>query len=116
MGNFRSEEYLDFIRQQSCLICSRHQADPHHWRKGTDGGTGLKPSDFFCIPLCREHHAEAHNLSDKRFAEKYDINISDELSWLISKFIRMRIATYDLNTIKQVGGDILDACRSGKDS
>lgn len=30
-------------------------------RLGTDGGTGLKPSDSWAVPLCFTHHAEIND-------------------------------------------------------
>ena len=68
----RSREYLDYVRGLPCAVCGG-QAEPHHWRKDSDGGTGLKPSDCFCVPLCREHHREAHQHGDEWFAEEYNL-------------------------------------------
>ena len=34
---------------------------PHHHRKGTDGGTGIKPSDLYCVPLTYNEHILVHS-------------------------------------------------------
>ena len=56
--NLRSKKYLDFIRSKTCFHCGR-PAEPHHVRKYADGGTSLKPSDTYAVPVCRECHGEA---------------------------------------------------------
>lgn len=33
----------------------------------------MKPSDRWCISLCRDHHAEQHNIGEISFAAKYGI-------------------------------------------
>ena len=46
-----------------------------HVRSGTDGGTGLKPSDRFCLSLCRVHHAEQHQIGEAAFERKYKLDL-----------------------------------------
>ena len=59
---WRSEDYKAFVRGQPCLYKNWLGRDcdgpveAHHVRKGTDGGTALKPSDGFSVPLCNRHH------------------------------------------------------------
>ena len=57
---YRSKKYLDFIRQKSCLFCGK-KSEPHHVSFGGDRGTGIKPPDTQCVPLCRECHQRTHN-------------------------------------------------------
>lgn len=63
----RSEAYLEYVRNQPCYIC-RSAAEPHHV---LPGGTGVKGSDFGCIPLCRRHHQEIHTAGRDTFSKKY---------------------------------------------
>jgi len=42
---------------------------------GTDGGTGIKPSDRWCISLCRECHAEQHRIGEAVFEIKHGIDM-----------------------------------------
>ncbi len=69
----RSREYLEYVRSLGCVICGA-PSEPHHWRKGADGGVALKPSDCFAIPLCHEHHMEAHDHGERTFAEKFNFD------------------------------------------
>lgn len=65
-------------------------AEPHHVRdksitpKRLRGGTGLKPSDYMSIPLCRECHSKLHNGNIK--LEKY-VNLSSDIIDLLVNYI-----------------------------
>ena len=57
MKIYRSEKYKKFIRSKPCIICGK-TSQAHHVRRSYFGaGMGIKPSDFVCIPLCRECHS-----------------------------------------------------------
>ena len=54
----RDPDYLAFIRTLPCCVCGRPgPSDPHHLGSGA---VGAKASDYRTIPLCREHHNDAH--------------------------------------------------------
>jgi hypothetical protein len=57
----RDKQHLRFVALQPCLACGRRPADPHHLRFAQPRALGLKPSDEFTVPLCREHHRELHH-------------------------------------------------------
>jgi hypothetical protein len=44
-------------------------------RLGTDGGTGLKPSDRWAISLCAHHHLEQHSIGEAAFEAKYELHL-----------------------------------------
>jgi hypothetical protein len=44
-------------------------------RDGTGGGMGLKPSDRWCISLCRDCHARQHRLGEAPFSRHYGIDM-----------------------------------------
>jgi len=53
---YQNEAYLNFIRSKGCLVCGQ-KAEAHHVRRQYWGaGTGQKPHDYVCLPLCPEHH------------------------------------------------------------
>ena len=68
---FRSEEYLAFIREQPCAVSGKRPADPHHTGRG---GVALKCSDHLTVPLCRELHGECHQIGQKTFQKKYNVD------------------------------------------
>ena len=76
----RCEPYLDFVRSKGCCICG-HPAEAHHavGRRGT----GVKPSDYGTIPLCRRHHQEVHALGVDSFQKKHDVSFIEVVANLM---------------------------------
>jgi hypothetical protein len=83
----RRVQHLAFIRQLTCVACGK--AGPSvaaHVRTGTDGGTGMKPSDRYAVPLCAECHAKQHRIGELTFwsALRIDpLNVASRL-WVVS--------------------------------
>jgi hypothetical protein len=46
-----------------------------HVRTGTDGGTGIKPSDRWTVPLCKECHARQHQIGEAEFERQWGVNL-----------------------------------------
>jgi len=59
--NHRNLKYLNWLRKQSCVVSGAKAQCAHHIRLGTNGGSSLKPSDYFCIPLLNEYHTTGPN-------------------------------------------------------
>ena len=78
----RYRSHLQWIRGCLCLVanhdCGASRMEAAHVRKGTDGGTGEKPSDWFVVPLCRRHHSEQHALGEPAFERKHGIDMKAE--------------------------------------
>jgi len=53
-----------------------------HVRRGTDGGTSMKPSDIWVIPLCSFHHSEQHTLGEISFEKKYKFSMKETAEYL----------------------------------
>lgn len=81
----RSEAYLDYIRSLPCIVC-RNPAEPHHTESG---GVGLKGSDFSCVPLCRKHHRELHDMTVSEFESKYYIELKTYISDYLLRYADM---------------------------
>ena len=60
-NNLRSEKYLEWIRTHTCANCEHPETIAHHVLKYTDGGKGLKPSDYYTVPLCHHCHMAIHD-------------------------------------------------------
>lgn len=43
-----------------CVCGGMGKIEAAHIRKFTDGGTGIKPSDCYVLPLSQEEHAKQH--------------------------------------------------------
>lgn len=76
-------QHRAWIRRHGCSVpgCDRIGIEAHHVRKGIPdheaGGTALKPHDKWCVPLCREHHQENHDLGPDTFDRKHGIKLFD---------------------------------------
>jgi hypothetical protein len=57
----RDKAHLKFVAAQPCLLCQREPSDPHHLRFAQPRALGMKVSDEFTVPLCREHHRQLHH-------------------------------------------------------
>jgi len=68
--------YLERRKGVKCLMCA-NEGDRHHL---SSIGAGRKREiahweHFTVINLCREHHSELHQIGEKKFSEKYEINL-----------------------------------------
>ncbi len=73
--------HLAWLRGCECAIAGKAEhvcsgrMEAAHVRRGTEGGTALKPADFHAIPLCSAGHSEQHALGEVSFERKYGINM-----------------------------------------
>lgn len=72
----RSPAHRSFVRSHACCACGSMTAiECAHVRIGTDGGTGIKPSDCWTISLCRDCHARQHQIGETAFEREKNINM-----------------------------------------
>ena len=64
---WRSKRYMDYISCQPSDLSGQmgydsgtgeYRNDPHHYRKGSKGGTGIKPSEVWVISLTHKEHVQ----------------------------------------------------------
>jgi hypothetical protein len=73
-------DYLAWLRTQPCCLCGRTPADAAHLRVGSinhdkrDTGMGERSSDFWALPLCRDHHQQQHSMNELEFWASYGID------------------------------------------
>jgi len=70
----RDKAHLRFVASHPCLVCGRQPSDPHHLRFAQPRALGLKVSDEFTVPLCREHHRQLHQAGNE-IAWWHDLDI-----------------------------------------
>lgn len=81
----RSPAHRAWVRGFNCCVpgCEERPIECAHVRLGTDGGTGIKPSDRWCISLCRFHHNRQHDVGELSFEAEFGIDmkkLADEFS------------------------------------
>ncbi len=64
---FRSKAYRAFISTQPCAVCGADSTVVPHHEKFGKGGTGIKPPDSHCIPLCFNCHTRRHSQGVRTF-------------------------------------------------
>lgn len=82
-GPWRCPSYLQFVRGFQCAVrdCDlvargfAQRIEAAHVRAGTDGGIGLKPSDFWTIPLCDHHHRDQHLVGEQSFEDCFHLDM-----------------------------------------
>ncbi len=82
--------HLRFVRGHQCCIpgCQRTPVEAAHLRTAANSGTGLKPPDFYAIPLCQLHHALAHRFGHDKMAHESGIDteyLFKTAAWLASR-------------------------------
>lgn len=72
----RSPAHRAWVRLHACSACGSHTAiEAAHVRNGTGGGSSMKPSDRWCISLCKECHALQHMKGEPSFERAFGINM-----------------------------------------
>ncbi len=76
---WRSQAHCNFVRSHGCCVpgCDDRPIEVAHIRVGSDAGMGRKPSDWYTLSLCREHHAEQHLVGEQTFARVRGISLYD---------------------------------------
>ena len=70
----RSVKHLNFVRSLDCYISDQTPSQACHIRILTDGGTGIKPSDYFVLPFTYQYHKMQSDIGELRFYKKFNIN------------------------------------------
>ena len=76
---------------RKCAICGR-KAELHHVERV---GMGRNRDDIIhdgmeCLPLCREHHAEAHTMPDDAFFDRYHLEGGIKLDKTLCKIYGLK--------------------------
>lgn len=75
----RDNHYLDYIREQPCIICGQqHRSHAHHIRDTRTAGQAIKSPDWYTVPLCPQCHMNvAHGTGFKDTMKWIPIDLMD---------------------------------------
>ena len=75
--NRRDPKHLKWVREQNCCVpgCMNGVIHVHHVRTAANSGTGLKPPDYWTVPLCSAHHHEIHVHGSKTFEAVHGVDL-----------------------------------------
>ena len=72
----RSPGHRAWVRRHGCCACGGTAGiECAHVRNGTGGGVGVKPSDRWCISLCKRCHNSQHFLGEPEFERRNNIDM-----------------------------------------
>jgi len=81
-----NEVYLSYIRSKPCAVCGKMGVHPHHMEARGMGGNNLSgEKDYFCVPLCAEHHTEV-GWSYEDFRTNYGVDLWKDVAHLQREF------------------------------
>jgi hypothetical protein len=68
-----------WVRRHRCSVpgCEGRLIECAHIKLDTDGGMALKPSDRWTISLCSLHHIEQHQIGERAFEKRYQVDLRD---------------------------------------
>jgi hypothetical protein len=96
--NHRDASYLSWLRKQECVISGQKAQCAHHIRLGTNGGSSLKPSDYFCIPLLNEYHTTGlfaiHIIGEDSFLTQFRLNKNELFIGYLKQYLIEEFDTY----------------------
>lgn len=122
MRHRENPDYLEFVRRHHSAtwwggraagsVPSPEEVHPtdeplsvaHHVRIRTDGGTGLKPTDYFSVPLSDEEHKRLHAIGEETFWREVGVDpfcvILDLLDiWGLRHGLNVRPVDYGLGAV-----------------
>jgi len=62
---WKCRAYLNWVKQQTCIISGAPADDPHHIIAHGMGGMGTKAPDWAVMPVTRGSHTEIHRTACK---------------------------------------------------
>lgn len=78
----KSDTHRAFIASLPCLVCGNNiESEACHIRMGdlrvakpANPGTGTKPGDMWCVPMCGQHHRKQHTMNEHAFWRGHSID------------------------------------------
>lgn len=96
--NHRNSKYLAWLRTQKCAVSGQGAQCAHHIRLGTNGGTGIKPSDYFCIPLLNEYHVSGpsalHIIGEETFLSNFGLDPKKLFIQYLKDYLAQNLEVY----------------------
>lgn len=93
----RSRGYLDFIRNEPCMVPGCQRGDIEAAHTGTNGlAKGRKASDLDCVPVCSYHHRTGprpeslHSTSEVAWEAWHGLDLIEERIRLRVKFMGLK--------------------------
>lgn len=72
-----NKDFINLVKTFGCSVCGDSPVDAHHLDTIGMGSNRKKDleEDFSCVPLCRQHHQQWHQVGDTEFLKITNINL-----------------------------------------
>ena len=72
-----NKDFIKFVKTFGCSVCGVSEVDAHHLDTIGMGGNRNKDcvEDFSCVPLCRGHHTDWHQMGNREFSRIYSVDL-----------------------------------------
>jgi len=90
-GCLKSPKYLKFIRNLNCIVTGNPNPIAHHIRTKTNAGAGMKPSDYWCVPLCPIEHRKLHDMGEMRYWKENNLCPFTLVAMLNIRYIKAHV-------------------------
>ena len=113
---FRSEKYLNWVRQKKCLVCRRPGVVPHHEALG-QAGWSRKPPDTQTVPLCECDHGLRHDRGKETFWKNFaKRSPEDEIIRLLVEYIEEILVYQEAPNKREIIHHLTECVRLGSDN
>jgi hypothetical protein len=87
-----SEDHLVDVRKLPCCACLKvPSGEAHHLKNGTnERGAGMRSTDKWAVPLCRDHHEEIERVGSRNEPAQFEKWGFDDALQLASDLWRSR--------------------------
>ena len=82
-------DFLDYVRQENCLMHGDEKAEPHHLDAVGMGRNRKREmvEHLTVVPLCRICHMELHTIGFETFEDRHGINLWRQNSRLLGRWV-----------------------------
>jgi hypothetical protein len=98
------QRHRAFVRRHQCAIpnCEGSPIEFAHLRTAANSGVGIRPADWFGIPLCRSHHRTAHDAGHDTMARENGTTL-EKLFEMAREFARRSPDRHMREAMKEAG-------------
>lgn len=76
------EDYLDWIREQPCVVSGHTHVVAHHVQRKSQGR-----NDYLTVPLTHELHTELHKIGVETFEKKHAVDLAKAVTAKLVEYL-----------------------------
>jgi hypothetical protein len=113
---YRSKDYLAYVHTLPCVVTGvehgMNDIVAHHVRWKAGAGTGMKPSDYWCLPLTAVEHTKLHQVGEEKYWKSHGIDPHEAIAMNLLVYAA-RLVAQRKNYVQDIGliEDAIEAVR-----